>query len=61
MLRLMTLNLWCYFDWNNRAANIQSLIKDESPDIIALQEIQINTAFSDTPQSSDIAKACGYK
>lgn len=61
MLKAMTLNLWCYFDWENRKENITSLILDESPDFIAFQETQTNHAFSALPQSDFIAEACGYK
>lgn len=60
MLKVMTLNLWCYFDWDNRKDNITSLIKEESPDIIGFQESQTNHAFSDFPQSDVIANATGY-
>lgn len=60
MLKVMTLNLWCYFDWNNRKENITSLIKEESPDIIGFQESQTNHAFSNFPQSDIIANATGY-
>ena len=57
----MTLNLWCYFDWDARKDNIVRLIQSESPDIIALQEVQVNTAFSATPQSQYIAQHAGYQ
>lgn len=60
MTKIMTLNLWCYFDWANRKDNIISLIKQELPDIIAFQEAQTNHAFSHMPQSDDIADATGY-
>lgn len=60
-LKLMTLNLWCYFDWNNREENIHSLINGEAPDIIAFQEAQTNHSFSPNPQSDTIADVCGYK
>jgi endonuclease/exonuclease/phosphatase family metal-dependent hydrolase len=61
MLKVMTLNLWCYFDWDNRKENIVSLIKDESPDIIGFQEAQTNHAFSDFPQSDLVADTIEYK
>lgn len=56
----MTLNLWCYFDWNNRKDAIVSLISKESPDVIAFQEAQTNHSFSPLPQSDTIANMCGY-
>jgi endonuclease/exonuclease/phosphatase family metal-dependent hydrolase len=61
MLKLMTLNLWCYFDWENRKNNITSVIKKLNPDIIALQEVQTNHSFSAWPQSNIIADSCGFK
>lgn len=61
MLKAMTLNLWCYFDWENRKDNITSLIKSESPDFVAFQEAQTNHAFSAFPQSDYIADATGHK
>jgi len=56
----MTLNLWCYFDWENRKDNIVSLIRNESPDFITFQEAQTNHAFSAFPQSDFIADTTGY-
>lgn len=61
MLRLMTLNLWCYFDWDNRKDTILSVVKDLNPDIIAFQEAQTNHSFSPWPQSDFVADNCGYK
>lgn len=57
----MTLNLWCYFDWESRKGAIDTLIKRESPDFIAFQEAQTNPAFSYWPQSDAIADAGGYE
>lgn len=61
MLKLMTLNLWCYFDWANRRDNILSIINDLGPDVIAFQEAQTNHSFSPWPQSDFIADSCGFK
>lgn len=61
MLKAMTLNLWCYFDWDNRKENIVSLIRKESPDFIAFQEVQTNHAFSPFPQTDYLAEQTGYK
>jgi endonuclease/exonuclease/phosphatase family metal-dependent hydrolase len=60
-MKIMTLNLWCYFDWNSRKDNITTLIRDESPDFVAFQETQTNHAFSPYPQSDFIASVCDYK
>ena len=61
MLNLMTLNLWCYFDWENRKDTIISVVNKLSPDIIAFQEAQTNHSFSPWPQSDFIADNCEYK
>jgi endonuclease/exonuclease/phosphatase family metal-dependent hydrolase len=61
MFKLMTLNLWCYFDWENRKDTIISVINDLNPDVIAFQEAQTNHAFSAWPQSDSIADTCGFK
>jgi endonuclease/exonuclease/phosphatase family metal-dependent hydrolase len=61
MLKLMTLNLWCYFDWENRKDNIKSVIKRLEPDIIAFQEVQTNRSFSPWSQSDLIADDCDFK
>jgi endonuclease/exonuclease/phosphatase family metal-dependent hydrolase len=60
-IRIMTLNLWCYFDWSNRKDNIVSLVKELNPDFVAFQETQTNLSFSNYPQSDFIANACGYR
>lgn len=61
MLKAMMLNLWCYFDWDNRKDNIVSLLRDESPDFVAFQEVQTNHAFSPFPQTDYLAEESGYK
>lgn len=60
MFKIMTLNLWCYYDWENRKDAILSLVNEQNPDCIALQEVQTNFAFSAYPQSDFIANSCGY-
>lgn len=60
MLKIMSLNLWRYYDWDVRKDYITSLIQEQAPDFIALQEVLTNHAFSDFPQSDFIADACGY-
>lgn len=61
MLKIMTLNLWRYYDWGNRKKNIIKLINGNSPDVIGMQEVQTNTSFSFYPQSNDIANNTDYK
>jgi endonuclease/exonuclease/phosphatase family metal-dependent hydrolase len=57
----MTLNLWCYFDWENRKENITSVIKGLNPDVVAFQEAQTNHSFSPLPQSDFIADNCDFR
>lgn len=59
-IKFMTLNLWAYFDWGNRKDNLISVLKDESPDVVTLQEVQINTYFSNVSQVEDLAGQLGY-
>lgn len=61
MLKFMTLNLWCYFDWENRKDKIISVVNDLNPDLVAFQEVQTNHSFSPWPQSDLIADSCGFK
>lgn len=61
MLKIMTLNLWHYHDWARRKDAITTLISEHAPDIVAMQEVQTNPAFSYYPQSDIIADACGYE
>ncbi len=57
----MTLNLWCYFDWENRKDTIVSVVKNLNPDVVAFQEAQTNHSFSPLPQSDFVAEACSFK
>ena len=61
MLKIMSLNLWRYYEWDDRVDNIIALINKESPDCIAFQEVLTNHAFSDFPATDFIADKCGYK
>jgi endonuclease/exonuclease/phosphatase family metal-dependent hydrolase len=61
MLKLMTLNLYRYEDWDAREPAIAKLITEEAPDFIAFQEVLTNPAFSSRPQSDLIADVCNYK
>ena len=61
MIKIMSLNLWRYHEWDKRIDNIISLINEEQPDLIAFQEVLTNHAFSDFPSAYFIADKCGYK
>lgn len=45
-LKLLTLNLWRYYDFENRFENIISEISRLQPDVIFLQEVQIDETRS---------------
>jgi len=56
----MTLNMWGYFDWKKRKDTLNAVVDDQSPDIVALQEVQLNTQFSHSSQVEVLAKNLGY-
>ena len=61
MVKLMTLNLWGYEQWDTRKDAISSLIRKQSPDIVALQEVQLDIARSSTSQAAYLAEAGGFQ
>lgn len=46
MLLIFTLNLWRYYDFDSRLPRIIKVLQDKDPDVIFLQEVQINPKFS---------------
>lgn len=46
MIKIFTLNLWRYYDFDIRLSNIINSIQDKNPDVIFLQETQIDEAKS---------------
>lgn len=60
MLRLMTLNLWGYEQWDGRKDAVLSLVNRQSPDVIALQEVQLDTKRSPVSQASLLAEKEPY-
>ncbi len=56
MLSLLTLNLWRYYDFDKRLPNIIKAFKDKNPDIIFLQETQIDRSFSPYAQVEILKK-----
>lgn len=61
MIKLLTLNLWGYNDWNSRLKNITHFINQTDADVVALQEVQQDSSFSKIPQSESLAKQSKYK
>lgn len=41
-MKILSLNLWRYYDWENRFENIVESIKEKKPDVIFLQETQLD-------------------
>ena len=61
MVKLMTLNLWGYEQWDTRKGAISSLISEQSPDIVALQEVQLDAAKSPISQAAYLAQAVDFQ
>ncbi len=55
MIKLMTLNLWGYEQWDTREKAVLSLMKKQSPDIIALQEVRFDMTKAPTSQAAHLA------
>ena len=56
MISLFTLNFWRYYDFDKRLPNVIAKIKQKSPDIVFLQETQIDESFSSFAQVEIIKK-----
>jgi len=56
MTSILTLNLWRYYDFETRLPNIVKAVKAKKPDIIFLQEVQIDSAVSSFSQVEIIKK-----
>lgn len=56
MISIFTLNLWRYYDFDSRKPKIIKFLKKNDPDIIFLQEVQINQEFSPLSQVELIKK-----
>lgn len=46
MISILTLNLWRYYDFDVRLPNVIKSIQDNQPDIVFLQEVQIDPSIS---------------
>lgn len=56
MISIFTLNLWSYYDFDSRKPKIIKFLKKNDPDIVFLQEVQINQEFSPFSQVELIKK-----
>jgi len=60
MIKLMTLNLWGYEQWDAREKAVLSLMKRQSPDIIALQEVRFDATKALISQAAYLAREGGF-
>lgn len=58
--RIVTINLYRYYDWQQRLPLIIEYLERTRPDVIAFQEVQLNVSFSLLPQSKQIADTLSY-
>ena len=56
MISLLTLNLWRYNDFDARLKNIYKVIQRKQPDVVFLQEVQIDLSVSGLSQVEVIKK-----
>lgn len=56
MISILTLNLWRYYDFNVRLPNIVKAIQDNQPDVVFLQEVQIDPSVSSLSQAELLKK-----
>lgn len=56
MIKVLTLNLWRYYDFEKRLGNIINIIKEKLPDIVLFQEVQIDRRQSPLSQVEIIKK-----
>ncbi len=62
-LKVLTLNLWRYYDWKKRKRNVIKFLKEQNADIVFLQEIAYDEKFKDKwlNQLEEINKELVYK
>ncbi|MEK7453162.1 MAG: endonuclease/exonuclease/phosphatase family protein [Patescibacteria group bacterium] len=61
MIKILDLNLWRYNDFENRLKNFLKVIKIKNPDVVFLQEVQIDTSISFFSQVEIIKKKLDKK
>lgn len=49
-MKIISLNLWRYYDWENRVEKIKEVILKNNPDVIFLQEVQLDRERSNLSQ-----------
>jgi endonuclease/exonuclease/phosphatase family metal-dependent hydrolase len=56
MIKILTLNLWRYYDFEIRLPNIVEVIKNNNIDVVFMQEVQTDESFSSFSQVEIIKK-----
>jgi endonuclease/exonuclease/phosphatase family metal-dependent hydrolase len=56
MISILTLNLWRYYDFEKRLPNILKAIQEKQPDVVFLQEVQIDLSKSPDSQMEILSK-----
>ena len=60
VITIASLNLWRFNDWENRLPNIVKVLRELSPDIILLQEAQLNKRIDHRNQIEILNTELGY-
>lgn len=62
-LRILTLNIWRYYDWKKRKTNLINFLKEQNADIILLQEAAYDERLKSKykNQIDEINKSLNYK
>lgn len=55
-LKIVSLNIWRYYEWEARKEKIFSFLQEKNPDVILFQETVYDPNFSSKDQTQDIAE-----
>ncbi len=59
-IKILSLNIWRYYEWERREQLILNLIGEIQPDLIFLQEAQYDERYAKVNQTELLAKLTGY-
>ena len=60
-MKILTLNIWRYFDWEKRKSNLIKFLKKENADIVFLQEVAFDDRLKWDNQVQEINFELNYK
>jgi hypothetical protein len=60
ILKIVSLNIWRYYEWEKRKEKIYSYLQENESDIILFQETIYDASFSFKNQTQIIAENLGY-